>query len=306
MARPATTPLAEPYASALARYETDVARSGLGEATRAKYVSRVRAFLLWLAEGDVDGDPLTDPAAAVWAIRDYRAYLKTTRKLADSTLNGTLAALDDFYERRGQGRPRVAREDVTRRTAPRALTDRDTRRYLRAVEQADPRDRAVALLPLWAGLRIGEVVGLDVEDVALSARTGKLRVLGKGSNGGKRREVPIKAELRPVLRAWLDERARWRGADSSPALFLNRRSGGRLTDRAAREIITRLGADLEHEAFGPHVLRHTYATQLVRGGVDPVTVAELLGHASLETTRAYTLPSEDDKAKALDALLVDR
>ncbi|MFI6788841.1 tyrosine-type recombinase/integrase [Nonomuraea sp. NPDC050383] len=59
------------------------------------------------------------------------------------------------------------------------------------------------------------------------------------------------------------------------------------------------------EPFDPHVLRHTFATQLIRDGKDPVLVAELLGHGSLDTTRRYALPTEADKAAALDALITD-
>ena len=68
------------------------------------------------------------------------------------------------------------------------------------------RNRVLALLPYYAGLRISEVVGLDVDDVAISARKGQMRVLGKGRDGGKVRNVPIHAELRALLRSWLAER----------------------------------------------------------------------------------------------------
>jgi integrase/recombinase XerC len=166
-----------------------------------------------------------------------------------------------------------------------------------------------ALLPYYAGLRIGEVVGLDVDDVAISARKGQIRVLGKGRDGGKVRTVPIHAELRPLLTSWLAERQGWPGAGATPALLLNVR-GGRISDRYAREIIEGIGrlAGLDAERsdpFGPHVLRHTFGTQLVRGEVDLVTVAELMGHARLDTTRIYTLPPKADRERALDALLTD-
>jgi integrase/recombinase XerC len=171
------------------------------------------------------------------------------------------------------------------------------------------RNRVLALLPYYAGLRIGEVVGLDVGDVALSGRKGELRVMGKARDGGKLRTVPIHAELRPVLRAWLIERQGWPGAQATPALLLNAR-GGRISDRYGREIIEGLGRlaglDVDHpETFGPHVLRHTFGTQLVRAGVDLVTVAELMGHARLDATRIYTLPAKTDPERALDALLTD-
>jgi site-specific recombinase XerD len=311
--RPRGTPLLlpAPYDQVLAEYHAALAQAPLEPTSRAKYLSRVRGFLAWLAASDVDGDPLGDPRARDWAVRDYRRHLKAFRKAAPATINTTLAALGDFYQRRGLGAAAARREDAPQRDAPPALGERDARRYLRAVEQeASVRDRLVALLPYFAGLRDSEVVRLDVDDVRLSARKGELRVLGKGSDGGKPRTVPVHTELRQVLQRWLDERRGWPGAGDTPALLLNRR-GGRLGDRSVRAIIERLGelAGLDDDlldTFGPHALRHTFGTQLVRAGVDLVTVAELMGHARLETTRIYTRPTRDDRERALDALLVDR
>jgi integrase/recombinase XerC len=311
--RPGGTPplLPAPYDQDLAEYAAALAQAPLEPTSRAKYLSCVRGFLVWLAESDVDGDPLGDPRARDWAVRDYRGHLKAVRKAAPATINTNLAALGDFYRRRGLGAAAARREDVVQRDSPRALGERDVRRYLRAVEhETSVRDRLVALLPYYAGLRDAEVVRLDVDDVRLSARKGELRVLGKGSDGGKPRTVPVHAELRQVLQTWVDERRGWPGAGDMSALLLNRRSG-RLSDRSVRTIVERFGeqAGLDDDPlvpFGPHVLRHTFGTQLVRAGVDLVTVAELMGHARLETTRIYARSTRADRERALDALLVDR
>ncbi len=89
------------------------------------------------------------------------------------------------------------------------------------------------------------------------------------------------------------------------------RRGGQLSDRSARTIITELGEqvglgdDPRGGGFGPHVLRHTFATQLLRGGADPVLVADLLGHASLGTLRLYTQPDDADRERALNLLTTD-
>lgn len=307
-ARPGRQPVAlhPHHDQALTAYVAALVSAPIAESSKVKYASRVRGFLAWLANADADGDPLADPAARDGAVRDYRAWLKTVAKAKATTINNTLAAVDDFYTRRGLGPAKAAREDV-RRTSPRALDEKDTRRWLRALERCwSARDRAIGALPYYAGLRISEVVGLDVDDIQLSARKGTLRILGKGRNGGKLREVPVHAELRSVLRAWLDQRAALPGLDGNPAMFPGRHGVGRLTDRAARDVITGLGEDLVDEDFGPHTLRHTFATQLVRAGVDLVLVAELLGHARLDTTRRYSLPTDADRAAALDKLLIDR
>jgi integrase/recombinase XerC len=129
-----------------------------------------------------------------------------------------------------------------------------------------------------------------------------LRIYGKGE---RVREVPIHPQLHKALAGWLTERADWPRAGDTAALFLNQR-GRRLSVRGAHEIITGIAtaAGLDDETTA-HVLRHTFATTLVRGGTDLVIVAELLGHARLETTRGYTRPTAEDRTRALDLLLVD-
>ena len=295
-------------AEALVAYEEQLARAPLAASSRRKYRSRVAGFLLWLAESDIRGDPLADTAARDWAVRDYRLWLKG-RKIAPTTINATLAAVDDFYTRRGLGPAKARREELVARSAPRALSPQDARRFLRAVEQTESsRDRLLGLLPYYAGLRIGEVVALDLDDVRLSARKGEIRVLGKGRDGGKVRLIPVHAELKAALERWLADRASWVGAASAPALLLNAR-GGRMSDRYARSVVEALGrlAELagQGDPLAPHVLRHTFGTQLVRSGVDLVTVAELMGHARLDTTRVYTLPTMADRERALLALVTD-
>ena len=130
-----------------------------------------------------------------------------------------------------------------------------------------------------------------------------MRILGKGE---RVREVPVHPKLRTVLAGWLDERPSWPGAKDSAALFLNHR-GLRLGVKGAHNVITGIAAraSLDDEITA-HVLRHTFATTLVRGGTDLVIVAELLGHARLETTRGYTRPTAEDRTRALDQLLVDQ
>jgi integrase/recombinase XerC len=251
----------------------------------------------------MDGDPLADADARDWAVRDYGSHLQVIAKAPPATVNGALAAIDDFYTRRGLGRANAERADLPEQ-APQALDKRAVLRWLRAVEaHLAPRDRALAGVLFYAGARISEAVALDVDDVRLSARKGVLRILGKGE---KVREVPIHPQLRRDLTLWLEERSNWPGAETTPALFLNQR-GARRSVRGASDIVATLAeAASQDDETTAHVLRHTFGTTLVRGGADLVLVAELMGHARLETTRAYTRPTAEDRAKALDLLPVDR
>ncbi|KLL10428.1 hypothetical protein BL254_20350 [Protofrankia sp. BMG5.30] len=285
----------------LTAYTTALARAPVSAQTRRTYASKVRQYLAWLADTTLDGDPLTEKAARDWAVRDYRAHLQNVTKRAPRTVNNALAAVDDFYTRTGLGPATAARAPLPR-TAPRALTRKAAVRFLREVERwPSPRDAALALTPFYAGTRIAETVGLDIDDVALSARRGSVRIHGKGDQV---RQVPIHPPLRAAFTGWLSERADWPGAEG-PALFLNQQ-GGRLSTAGAHTIITTIAAAAGlDEKTTAHVLRHTFATSLVRGGTDLVTVAELLGHTRLETVRIYTQPTEDDKIRALDHLITD-
>jgi len=294
--------LPAPYIAVLEDYAAALRTAPLSEQTRRTYASKVRQFLAWLAAADLDEDPLTSTDGRDWAVRDYRTHLQAVLKRSPATINNALAAVDDFYTRRGLGPAAAVRVEIAA-TAPRALDQRAQLRYLREVHRCpSPRDQALALVPFYAGARISEIVALDVDDIARSARKGVLRILGKGQ---RVRHVPIHPQLRAALAGWLDERDDWPGADST-ALFLNQR-GQRLSVRGAHDIVTAIATAVgldDHATV--HVLRHTFATALVRGGTDLVIVAELLGHARLETTRGYTRPSAEDRTRALDLLLVDK
>ncbi len=161
-----------------------------------------------------------------------------------------------------------------------------------ASDDADPvavRDRAAIELLYASGMRVGELTGLDVDDVDLSV--GTARVLGKG---GKERIVPFGAPAAEAVDAWLrTARPQLVTAESGPALFVGKR-GRRVDQRQVRTALQRL---LEHlpdaPHLGPHGLRHSAATHLLEGGADLRTVQELLGHSSLATTQIYTHVSVD-------------
>ncbi len=263
----------------------------LDDDTRRAYASRVRGYLIWLDSADTDGDPLHDPAARDGAARDYRTHLQTVAHRKPATINTVLAAIADFYIRRGLGAPDVRRLDLPQ-AAPRALDTRDVTRWLRTVERwTNPRDRVLALLPFYAGLRLGEVVALDTDDIRLSARKGLIIVrMGKG---GAYREIPVHPELHPDLALWInDERPGWKSAAATKALLLNHH-GGRLGARGADDILNTIAVQARvTDEFTSHALRHTFGTRLIREGHDIVIVAELLGHKRLDQTRRYSLPTQ--------------
>ena len=155
------------------------------------------------------------------------------------------------------------------------------------------RDRAILELFYASGLRLSELVGLDLEDVNLTARM--VRVMGKGS---KERLVPFNETTRRTVREWLKDRASLRAGSAtarSPKpraepepLFVNSR-GGRLTGRSVQRLVARYVAGCSTRfGISPHALRHSFATHLLERGADLRAIQELLGHVQLSTTQRYT------------------
>jgi integrase/recombinase XerD len=191
---------------------------------------------------------------------------------------------------------------------PKALTEAEVDALLGAVPGDGPRprrDRAILELLYAGGLRISELVGLDLGDVDLY--DGMVRVLGKGS---KERVVPLGRSAREAIGDYLTtgrpelagSRPRARAADGrNTALFLNAR-GGRLTRQGAWLIVRAAGdrAGLQGRLY-PHVLRHSCATHMLDHGADIRVVQELLGHSSLSTTQVYTKVSPERLRAVYDA-----
>ena len=247
----------------------------------------------------MDGDPLVDGDARDWAVRDYKRYLKAVERWKPASVNLALAALDSFYAQLGLGRPIVRREELSK-AAPRAMTKDEERRLLRMAERASARDRAIVVALLYTGLRLAELVALDVDDVRMSARKGV--VIVRSGKGDAYREVPLNALVRQVLQEWLVER-KTKAGDGERALLVGR-GGRRLSKRSVDDVVRSLGKDAG-VSLSAHVLRHTFLTRLVRKGSDLVLVAELAGHRRLETTRRYSLPSDIDRLLAVENLQID-
>ena len=282
-----------------ASYTSWLARQPLARRTRTTYQRRVSQFLAWLAACEAQGDALRDPDARDYAVRDFKAHVKSERKAAPASVNLSLAAIDHFYRFVGLGPAVVRREDLPG-VAPRALSIDEQRRLLRAVERnGSVRNAAVVHLLLYAGLRIGELSALELDDVVVSARKGK--VIVRSGKGDAYREVPLNAATRTAVSAWLQERCNV--APSVSALFVTRQ-GKALSERAVDLVVRTLGADARLD-LSAHVLRHSFCTNLVRDGADLVLVAELAGHRRLETTRRYSLPSAADRQAAVEALTIE-
>jgi integrase/recombinase XerC len=186
-------------------------------------------------------------------------------------------------------------------TIPAHLTVGEMNRLLEMPDSSQPlgrRDRAILELFYASGLRLSELVDLDLEDTNLSSRV--VRVRGKG---GKERLVPFNRPAAEAIRAMMADRRRTAvvyvqsvGSDSKRsrqtrrrnALFLNLR-GQRLTTRSVDRVVRRYVREAAlARGISPHALRHTFATHLLQAGADLRAIQELLGHARISTTQRYT------------------
>jgi integrase/recombinase XerC len=173
------------------------------------------------------------------------------------------------------------------RTLPPVLVTDEARALLESADDPSPaglRDRLVLELLYATGIRVGELVRLDGDDVDRERRL--VRVIGKGD---KERSVPFGEPAEEALDAWLRRgRPALATAASGPALLLGN-AGGRLDPRAARRLVHAYLSRVDGAPdLSPHGLRHSAATHLLEGGADLRVVQELLGHASLATTQIYT------------------
>jgi integrase/recombinase XerC len=174
---------------------------------------------------------------------------------------------------------------------PAHLAEQEMCRLLETPDLSTPfgrRDRAILELFYASGLRLSELVGLDLDDLNLSGRV--VRVLGKG---GKERIVPFNKTAGQAIRAWLADLELMgpsgsSGARGAQALFVNYR-GGRLSTRSVDRLVRKYVAQCSTRfGISPHALRHSFATHLLQRGADLRAIQELLGHARLSTTQRYT------------------
>ncbi len=281
-------------AHTLAAYENDVA-TFLGHTARIRQTrmdaltpSDVDAFAIRAFLGELHKQRISASSSArkLSAIRTFVKFLRREDLIADDP--ATLVASPKIPE-----------------TIPAHLTVGEMNRLLEMPDSSMPlgrRDRAILELFYASGLRLSELVGLDMEDVNLSGRM--VRVMGKGR---KERLVPFNNTTVEAIRAYLKDRtgalgargaggatgasgARGakRGRGAQAPLFLNYRGerlSARSVDRLVRRYVAECGAKF---GISPHALRHSFATHLLANGADLRAIQELLGHARLSTTQRYT------------------
>jgi integrase/recombinase XerC len=285
--------LSEPMASALAAFERHLSvERDLSAHTVRAYVADVTSLLVhagrlgltepgrldlralrsWLANQQVTGRSRTTLARRATAARVFTAWLARTGR-AESDHGASLGS-----PKARRSLPPVLREDEAARLVTRATEEADDGSPLGL------RDAAMLELLYATGIRVGELVALDVDDV--DRERNLVRVFGKGR---KERSVPFGHPAARAVDRWLRAgRPSLVAQDAGAALFVGAR-GRRIDQRAVRTLVHRRVSEVPGAPdIGPHGLRHTAATHLLEGGADLRAVQEMLGHASLATTQLYT------------------
>ena len=287
--------LLERYLAAL------LAQKNLSPYTLRNYRADLRHFFDFLDEG----------RAAVRTVdrllvREYLSVLMASG-LASASVTRKVSTLRSFYRHlRSEGilevDPLLGLHGPRRgRRLPTFLTQEQIDTLLAACDKETPqglRDRTILELLYASGLRVSEVVGLDVAGLDQEDRT--VRVLGKGS---RERQVLMGRPAARAVERYLAEGRPRLAKRPATALFLNR-DGGRLSQRAVQLIVRKyaLAAGIDRSVY-PHLLRHTFATHLLEGGAELRVVQTLLGHANVNTTQIYTHVTESAKRRAIEGAL---
>jgi len=265
--------------------------------TDSNYRRDLELFVAYCKQQDIEDWTRVDAQhVRMFAAAEFR------RGASARTIQRRLSALRSFFEfliREAvlKANPAVqVQAPKARKRLPQTLDVDQMSRLLsfRSDESLDVRDKAIMELFYSSGLRLSELVALNLSDIDLADRT--VRVMGKGS---KARVVPVGSHAAAAISRWLKERAGLAAAEE-PALFVSQ-SGTRLGARAIQQRIARWA---KRQGIGvhvhPHMFRHSFATHLLESSQDLRGVQELLGHANISTTQVYTHLDFQHLAKIYD------
>jgi integrase/recombinase XerC len=281
--------------------ETIGARKNLSLLTLRNYATDLRHFFDFLDERDA-----TLASLDKHLVRTYLSGL-VSAGIAPASVTRKVSSLRSFYRHlRDEG---VIPDDPMfgvrgprrERRLPTFLTLPQIETLIGAADGDKPnqlRDRALLELLYASGVRVSEIVGIDVKDVDLDERTAL--VFGKGS---RERMVMMGEPAARAVRRYLNDGRPALAQRPQTALFLNR-DGGRLSQRAVQSMVRKyaLASGLDRSVH-PHLLRHTFATHLLDNGAELRVVQTLLGHANVNTTQIYTHVTDSAKRRAIEAAL---
>ncbi len=285
----------------------DAGKSGR---TISGYLADISIFSRWFEQ--TNGEILRPDNLTPTDMREYKRHLLTIQKSKATTINRHLAALRSYtawaktsgstvYNPadgiKGVSQQKHAPKWLDRKEQAAVLREAERRIQAAKTEPAKRqtiRDHCILTVLLNTGLRVSELVDLEIEDIIMSERKGELRV--RAGKGTKERIIPLNDSCRKAIKSWCSVRP----TDKSNRVFTTQR--GSATTRAIQTVLESIGDASRVENMTPHVARHTFAKNLINAGVSLEKVAMLLGHSSLDTTMVYTTPGMSDLDKAVRTL----
>lgn len=272
------------------------------EHTLKAYKNNVSKFFQWLAERYNEKE---NAAVTSLDIREYQSYLPNIQKYAPAGVQQRILSVLSYC--RFLCRNGYLKADITtsfhlikaqsKNTAPETPLTIEINRFRREVyKRNNLRDIAIIDLLLNTGIRAGELINLEVQDIKISDRKGILHV--REGKGKKYRDIPLNSDTRKSLENYI-ERYNFRGK-----LWIGQR--GYLTQDGLNKMIKRYAERVQlNDKIHPHAIRHYVATRLLREkGVDIATVSNILGHFNINTTKIYVQPTFEDIANALENINV--
>jgi integrase/recombinase XerC len=295
-------------------YQTHLENEDRSALTVTGYLADARLFIAWFESRNREDFALEKVTPS--DVREYRQYLQAEQGFKANTVNrklASLSALMDWGLQSGRiSADPTAKMKYVKKAAqsPKWLDKQEQYALQRAIEKdlqlaqmrypkrwvTRRRDASLVLFLLHTGLRLSEVIALELGDVQVSERKGSALV--RQGKGNKERRVPLNAEAREAVTEWLKVRP----ASSSQILWLPVESvtDEGLTPRAVQRVLKRYGQEAGIENLTPHILRHSFAKNLANKGVGVEKIALLLGHENLNTTQIYIRPDFKDLEKALE------
>lgn len=284
----------------LSDFEKHIRETDRGSSVRS-YLGDVKRFIKW--HGNKCNLSKVDSVSPI-DIVEYRRHLQESggrqkTGAAPTTINRALISIKIFFRWLKKkelitNNPAEGIKMVTIAATPisRWLNRQQQKAFIQAISEShNLRDEAIIGLMLHAGLRVSEVCSVKRKDVFIAASNGIISVTGKGN---KYREVPLNSRIRDILNNWLEE-------NKFSTLFPNR-YGKSISTRGVFNLVTQYARRAQLERVTPHTLRHTFCKNAIDLGIPIDQVAAMAGHASLDITKRYTVPSRDDLQAAVERM----